>query len=145
MLNHVLRNLSNTDLITLLRNWDNDYVARENERIKKTGEIFTPTVLVQKVLGGLDVNIFTDSTKTFLDNSCGNGQFLSEVLIKKLEHNISFEQALSTIYGIDIMLDNIDICRERLLCGQEQYRHIVERNIVCGDALTFNYDIWNKD
>jgi type I restriction-modification system DNA methylase subunit len=120
-------------------------VARENERIKKTGEIFTPTKLVQKILNDMSAELFMDPNKTFLDNSCGNGQFLSEVLIKKLENNISFDKALSTIYSVDIMLDNIDICRNRLLCGQEQYRHIVERNIVCGDALTFNYYIWDDD
>ena len=124
----MLRNLSNTDLITLLRNWDNDYVARENERIKNTGEIFTPTELVNQMLDNLEstnCSFFVDKEKTVIDPCCGNGQFLSEVLIRKLQNNISFEQALSTIYGIDIMLDNIDICRERLLCGQEQYRHIV--------------------
>jgi len=136
---------SNLELIEWLRNWDNDYVARENERIKKTGEIFTPTKLVQKILNDMSAELFMDPNKTFLDNSCGNGQFLSEVLIKKLENNISFDKALSTIYSVDIMLDNIDICRNRLLCGQEQYRHIVERNIVCGDALTFNYYIWDDD
>ena len=142
------RSLSNTELITLLRNWDKDYLVRENERIKKTGEIFTPTDLVKKILDNLESNnscVFVDNKKTVIDPCCGNGQFLSEVLIRKLENNVSFEDALSTIYGIDIMLDNIDICRERLLCGQEQYRHIVERNIVCGDALTFNYDIWKSD
>ncbi|MEA9604395.1 N-6 DNA methylase [Polynucleobacter sp. JS-JIR-II-c23] len=140
------RSLSNAELIALLRNWDKDYVVRENERIKKTGEIFTPTELVNQILDNLESNnsrVFVDKDKTVIDPCCGNGQFLSEVLIRKLQNNISFEDALSTIYGIDIMLDNIDICRERLLCGQEQYRHIVERNIVCGDALTFNYDIWN--
>jgi type I restriction-modification system DNA methylase subunit len=142
----VQRSLSNAELIALLRNWDKDYVVRENERIKKTGEIFTPTELVNQILDNLESNnsrVFVDKDKTVIDPCCGNGQFLSEVLIRKLQNNISFEDALSTIYGIDIMLDNIDICRERLLCGQEQYRHIVERNIVCGDALTFNYDIWN--
>lgn len=139
-------NLSNEELIALLRNWDNDYVARENERIKKTGEVFTPTALVKDILNELeesDSSIFSDVSKTVIDPCCGNGQFLSEVLIRKLQNNISFENALSTIYGIDIMLDNIDICRNRLLCGQEQFRHIVERNIVCGDALTFNYDVWD--
>jgi len=93
----------------------------------------------------MDGSVFVEEGKTVIDPCCGNGQFLSEVLIRKLQNNISFENALSTIYGIDIMLDNIDICRERLLCGQEQFRHIVELNIACGDALTFNYNIWDKD
>ena len=45
--------------------------------------------------------------RTFIDNSCGDGQFLSEVLIRKLESGIDFEQALKTIYGVDLMPDNV--------------------------------------
>ena len=37
------------------------------------------------------------------------------------------------------MQDNVDLCRERLLCGQEHLRHIVEKNIVCADALRYHY------
>ena len=131
---------SNEELVAWLRNWDADFVQRENERIKKTGEVFTPIPLVQKMLNHFDDSQFTDETKTFLDPACGNGQFLSEVLIKKLQNGIGFEKALKTIYGIDIMLDNVDICRNRLLCKQEQFRYIVEKNIVCADALNFNFD-----
>ena len=61
------------------------------------------------------------------------------MLIRKLENGIDFETALGTIYGVDLMPDNVDLCRERLLCGQEHLRHIVEKNIVCHDALTYNY------
>lgn len=130
---------SNEELISLLRNWDVDYVVRENERIRAHGEIFTPTKLVQDMLANLAIENFTDSSKTFLDNSCGNGQFLAEVLIKKLENGINFEQAISCIYGVDIMLDNVKICQDRLLCGIESLRHIVEKNIVCADALVYDY------
>lgn len=112
---------------------------RTQARIKATGEVFTPTPLVQTVLNGLPQELFKDPDKTFLDNSCGDGQFLSEVLIRKMENGISFEEALSTIYGVDLMQDNVDLCRERLLCGQEHLRHIVEQNIVCHNALTYNY------
>jgi len=135
---------SNNDLINWLRNWDADYINRENKRIKKTGEVFTPTKLVQEMLSNISEQQFTDKAKTFIDPACGNGQFLSEVLIKKLENGIEFEVALKAIYGIDIMLDNIAICRNRLLCEQEQYRYIVEKNIVCGDALTYNFDTFTE-
>ena len=37
------------------------------------------------------------------------------------------------------MQDNVDLCRERLLCGREDLRHIVEQNIVCADALRYHY------
>jgi hypothetical protein len=115
-------------------------IDRNNLRVKATAEVFTPTVLVQKCLDDLpDQTVFSDQTKTFLDNSCGDGQFLSEVLIRKLENGIDFETALSTIYGVDMMQDNVELCRERLLCGRDDLKHIVEQNIVCADALTYHY------
>ena len=114
-------------------------VARDELRVKATGEVFTPTPLVQEVLDQLPDTVFTDPTKTFCDPSCGDGQFLGEVLIRKMENGATFEQALSTIYGVDLMEDNVKLCRERLLCGQEHLKHIVERNIVCHDALTYDY------
>lgn len=122
---------------------DREYMAgveRDRIRVKATGEVFTPTELVQEVLNGIDQNLFVDTTKTFLDNCAGDGQFLSEVLIRKMENGSTFEQALSTIYGVDLMIDNVDLCRERLLCGREDLRHIVEQNIQCRDALTFGYN-----
>ena len=115
-------------------------VEREKVRIKATGEVFTPTKVAQRMLDTLDQSIFSDAKKTVLDNSCGDGQLIGEVLIRKMENGIDFETALSTIYGIDLMIDNVDLCRERLLCGQEHLRHIVEQNIQCRDALKFKYN-----
>ena len=115
-------------------------VERDQARIKATGEVFTPTPGVQEVLDHMPTELFTDWHKTFLDNSCGDGQFLGEVLIRKIENGIPFEQALQTIYGVDIMQDNVDLCRERLLCGREDLRHIVEQNIYQADALKFSYE-----
>jgi len=127
---------------------DNTYMAgveREKSRVKATGEIFTPTPLVQEVLDKLDPKLFQDSTKTFLDPSCGDGQFLSEVLIRKLEAGIDFADALATIYGVDLMPDNVSLCRERLLCGREDLRPVVERNIVCADGLRYHYRFDGSD
>ena len=114
-------------------------VEREKTRVKATGEVFTPTERVEKELDKLDQNQFVNSNKTFLDPSCGDGQFLASVLYRKLENGIDFETALSTVYGVDLMEDNVELCRERLLCGREDLRHIVEKNIVCHDALTYDY------
>jgi hypothetical protein len=114
-------------------------VDREKSRVKATGEVFTPTSLVQELLDELPKELFTDPSKTYLDPSCGDGQFLSEALIRKLENNIDFETALSTIYGVDLMPDNVKLCQDRLLCGQEHLRHIVEKNIVCADGLRYHY------
>ncbi len=115
-------------------------VERDQLRVKATGEVFTPTPLVQEMLDQIPIEQFTDTTKTFLDNSCGDGQFLGEVLIRKMENGSTFEQALSTVYGVDLMQDNVDLCRERLLCGREDLRHIVEQNIYQADGLKFSYN-----
>ena len=114
-------------------------IEREKSRVKATGEVFTPTELVREMLEKIPIDQFTDPNKTFLDNSCGDGQFLGEVLMRKMENGSTFEQALQTIYGVDLMQDNVDLCRERLLCGREDLRHIVEKNIVCADALRYHY------
>jgi len=114
-------------------------IERDENRKKSTQEVFTPTPLVQEMLNRLPQDQFTDNTKTFLDPSCGDGQFLGEVLINKMENGIDFETALGTIYGVDLMQDNVELCRERLLCGREDLRHIVEQNIVCADGLRYHY------
>jgi hypothetical protein len=114
-------------------------IERDLARVKATNEVFTPTELVQEILNELPEDIFTDPAKTFLDPSCGDGQFLGEVLIRKMENGATFEQALNTVYGVDLMEDNVELCRERLLCGREDLRHIVEQNIVCADGLRYHY------
>ena len=114
-------------------------VDRKQARVKATGEIFTPTPLVEKLLDEMPEELFKDPAKTVLDPSCGDGQFLASALYRKIENGIDFETALSTIYGVDLMEDNVALCRERLLCGREDLRHIVEKNIVCHDAQTYDY------
>lgn len=114
-------------------------VERNRNRIEQTGEVFTPTEYVQHMMDKINPIVFSDSEKTVLEPSCGDGQFLGEVLIRKLQNGIDFETALSTIYGVDLMQDNVELCQARLLCGREDLRHIVEQNIVCADALRFHY------
>lgn len=120
-------------------------VERNHNRVKATGEVFTPTPLVQEILDQLPLEVFTDPAKTFLDNSCGDGQFLGEVLIRKMENGSTFEEALSTVYGVDMMQDNVDECRRRLVCGRVDLEHVVRRNIVCHNALTYDYSFNGTD
>jgi hypothetical protein len=119
-------------------------VAREKSRVKSTGEVFTPTPLVREILDKIPIEKFTDTMRTFLDPSCGDGQFLGEVIIRKIENGSSLEQSLQTTYGVDLMLDNVLVTRDRLLCGHEEFRTIVEKNIVCADALTYDYSFGEK-
>jgi hypothetical protein len=96
-------------------------VERDKARVKATGEVFTPTLLVQEMLESLPQNLFDNSDKTFLDPSCGDGQFLSEVIITKMENGSTYHQALSTTYGVDLMPDNCLECIRRLyMCSDAQ-------------------------
>jgi hypothetical protein len=121
-------------------------VERDKLRIKETAEVFTPTPLVQEMLYNLemqDSTLFSNPNKTFLDNSCGDGQFLSEVVIQKMKKsNCTLEQALKTTYGVDLMEDNVNECRIRLAGPNPspEILEIVNKNIVCHDALTYDYN-----
>jgi type I restriction-modification system DNA methylase subunit len=103
-------------------------VDRQTERVKATGEVFTPTDLVIDMCQSLmdsDPDTFAPG-KTVIDPACGDGQFLVVAKwIKILNHAMSEEDALNDIYGVDIMRDNVDLCRRRLGGG----------NIVMGDTL----------
>lgn len=128
--------------------FDREYMSgadREASRVKATGEVFTPTWLVEEILDDMNQELFTDPTKTFLDPSVGDGQFLASVLYRKLQSGIDFETALSTVYGVDLMEDNIELCKERLLCGRNDLRHIVDKNIVCADGLRYHYRFDGSD
>ena len=89
-------------------------VDRMSDRVKKTGEIFTPTDLVIQILKEIDINKFAPG-KTIIDPTCGDGQFLVPVKwLKVLHFNMTEEDALKDIYGVDIMRDNVDLCKKRL-------------------------------
>ena len=117
-------------------------IERDKLRVKETAEVFTPTPLVQEILNNLPQELFEDVSKTFLDPSCGDGQFLSEVVIRKMERSeCSLEEALLTTYGVDIMEDNIKLCKERLAGPNptQEVLDILDKNIVCADALKYDY------
>ena len=112
-----------------------DNILRSKERVKDTGEIFTPTELVQKILDKLDYDFENhDHTKTWLDPTCGNGQFLIELARRGVK--------AKNIYGVDLMPDNITECKRRLtniLGDNKEIQYWIDRNIVQGDALSFDY------
>jgi len=127
-------------------------IERDKLRIKQTAEVFTPTWKVQEILDEIekeDTELFLNSNKTFLDETCGDGQILSEVIIRKMERsNCTLEQALSTTYGVEIMEDNVKLCKERLAGPNptQEILDILDKNIVCADALTYDYsfggEVW---
>lgn len=113
--------------------------ATDPERSKLLGEVFTPTALVLEMLEQLPDDMF-ENGRTFLDPTCGNGQFLAAVAIIKRE--LGHQSVLDSVYGVDIMVDNTEDCRARLLkiAGDtEENRKIVNKNIVCADGLKYDY------
>lgn len=122
--------------------FERDYmsgVERDLARIKARGEVFTPKQLVDRLLGEMNPSLFSDPCKTFVDPTCGDGEFLAGILFRKLNNGICFKQALNTLYGVDIMADNIEECRRRLACGHcdEDVWKILKNNIRCADALNW--------
>lgn len=114
---------------------------RTSDRVKKTAEVFTPTDNVIDILIHMNQNSFIEN-QTFLDPSCGDGQFLSEVIIRKMKRSgCTLEQALSTTYGVELMEDNVKLCKERLAGPNPtpEILEILDKNIVCADALTYHY------
>jgi len=120
-------------------------IDRAKLRVKQNGEVFTPTELAILAINKLEEHnpsAFNNPTKEFLENSCGDGQFLSEVVIRKMERsNCTLEQALSTTYGVEFMEDNVKLCKERLAgpTPTQEIWNILDKNIVHADALTYHY------
>ena len=141
---------------------------KSKERVAKHGEVFTNEREVKAML-----DLVKDETNkidsTFLEPACGDGNFLVEIIRRKLtfigksrkpnykKDQPAYEKAMlvavGSIYGIDIMQDNVKECVARLYkivcdeyekCFKNTYsedvehciRYILSRNIVCGNALT---------
>ena len=137
---------------------------KNNNRIKDFGEVFTNPKEVESML-----NLVKDETERldsrFLEPACGDGNFLIKVLGRKLEivkkkysnSQIEYErysfQVISSLYGVEILKDNVLSCRERLYkyfkdiyekkflsTSNSKFlssiKYIISRNILWGDALT---------
>jgi hypothetical protein len=137
---------------------------KSKQRVADHGEVFTAEREVNAMLDLVKQE--TDRIDSrFLEPACGTGNFLAEILIRKLaivekryrRNQLDFERysiiAISSIYGIDILEDNIIECRERLFdIFNKQYmkiykkkskdnvrdsvKFILDKNIICGDALS---------
>ena len=114
-----------------------DGIVRTKERVKKTGEVFTPPELVNEMLDKFPPEKWSDPTETFLDPSCGNGNFLVEIKKRLLASGIDEKHILENqIYGVDIMPDNVRECRIRLGLTPDGN----DGNIVCADALRYDFE-----
>lgn len=117
-------------------------LVKSKERQQKHGEVFTPDFLVERMLKMVPESIWNDPTKTILEPSCGNGNFIVAIIRKKIHHGSTIEQAIRTTFGVDILEDNIQECRQRIfeefiwwMSDKERLVKIVEENIICKDFL----------
>ena len=137
---------------------------KSKKRVADHGEVFTAEREVNAMLDLVKQETERVDSR-FLEPACGDGNFLSEILRRKLKEvrrryrrsPFDYEKnavlAISSIYGVDLMMDNVLACRERLfgiwdkeykaVCKKETndqtreaVRFILSRNIVCGNALT---------
>ncbi len=138
--------------------------VKSKERVAEHGEVFTAEREV-KSMCDLVAAQCDNVDATFLEPACGNGNFLAEILARKLARvkkdtkgdRIAWEwlsvRAVASLYGVDIMQDNAEECRQRLFeqwnkayktackkdCNEqtrESVKYILSKNIVCGNALT---------
>jgi hypothetical protein len=138
--------------------------VKSRQRVEEHGEVFTNEREVNAMLDLVKQETERIDSR-FLEPACGDGNFLSEVLRRKLaavskrygRSQFDYERyafvAVSSIYGVDIMQDNVEECRDRLFrlvdkaytrkfkddCRtefRESVRYLLNENILCGDALT---------
>ncbi len=106
---------------------------RGEARVKQTGEVFTPVDLCVKMIKQIPESILKDPDSTFLDNSCGDGNFLV-ALVKVLSKYHDRDHIVNRmIYGVDLMPDNIAEVKRRLGVP-ENHPHFV-----CHDGITYDY------
>ena len=127
-------------------------VDRDEARIKAFGEVFTPKFLVDRILDKMvesEPRVFSDPSKTVIDPTCGDGEFLAGILFRRLENGISLYKALKTLYGIDIQRSNVRECRKRLRCGSQDPRikKILKENVIRENTLKYfdrQMTIWER-
>ena len=78
-------------------------VERDDSRIKSTGEVFTPMSLVYEMIDEIPDDVMSDPSKTFMDNSCGCGNFLVG-LLDRLTNKFGHDKQWvldNMLYGVD--------------------------------------------
>ena len=137
---------------------------KSRKRVADHGEVFTAEREVNAMCDLVASECLRPDSR-FLEPACGDGNFLAVILRRKLselrrkykksprDYEKQAIVAIGSLYGVDIMNDNVLACRERLFCiWDEEYtahcgtdasdetreaaRFIISRNIINGNALT---------
>ncbi len=91
---------------------------KSKDRVRRHAEVFTNPREVKAMCDLIPQETWQNIESTFLEPACGTGNFLAEILERKLKLCQSVKdglKALSSLFGIDIQQDNVNECRERLL------------------------------
>ena len=102
-------------------------------RTLTSDEFYTPIDYIESVWYMENVN------DNVIDPNAGQGAWLFSYLQYKLKNGLSYEVALGQLYGVELQPDSTEICKTRVLMDRDDLRHIVDKNIVCANALTYHY------
>jgi hypothetical protein len=104
-------------------------------RVKKTAEVFTPEDLCLRMVHEVPEETLRDPNSTYLDHSCGDGNFLVALLkVLTEEYGHDREHVLNhQLYGVDLMPDNIAEVKRRLDVPEDH------PHFVCHDGITYDY------
>lgn len=147
----------------ILNDLSADGQIKSRERVASHGEVFTADREVNAMLDLVKQETERIDSR-FLEPACGNGNFLAEILRRKLsvvnnlyskvrrDYELNALVAVASLYGIELLPDNVEECKSRLynlfeenyksrfkICSEEylqSVKYILNRNILCGDALT---------
>ena len=126
-------------------------VARRKNSKVNTQEFFTPYSIVKRMADKIPDDDWEDPTKTFLESSFGNGQFVVYIVWNRIQHGIDWETALKTLYGVELMFDNVQECHDRVIdlltklgieFDERTARKIMKKNLVCSDFFKWDFEHW---
>lgn len=137
--------------ILSLEGYDTEVRKARRKGSKSTQEFFTPFEIVEKMCNKIPEETWKDPNKTFLEPCFGNGQFLLYIIWKRLHSRISLIQTLKTLYGVELMEDNVKETKERIIDLLEKLRlkfdrnevlEILNKNLVCSDFFKWDFENW---
>lgn len=94
---------------------------------------------------------WSNPEKTFLEPSFGNGQFIIYIIYNRIQHGVSWKDALSTLYGVELMPDNVQETKDRIISllsemeiqfNKEEAMKIMDHNLVCSDFFKWDFENW---
>jgi hypothetical protein len=108
-------------------------VDRTDDRIKETGEVFTPPELCAQMVSEIPLETLQNPASTFLDNSAGCGNFLMALRDELVKYHTLDHVVNNMIYAVEFMEDN-----HKELCNNMGV-DVTHPHYVCHNALTYDY------